>query len=39
MLSRPLHVWGISINERLTPEILVDLFSEAMALPCLPPPK
>jgi len=38
MLSRPMHVWSISINQRLAPETLVDLFSEAMALSELPPP-
>lgn len=37
MLSRPMHVWSISINQQLAPETLVDLFSEVMALPGLPP--
>lgn len=36
MLSRPMHVWSISINQRLAPATLVSLFSEAMALPGLP---
>jgi hypothetical protein len=38
MLSRHTHVWSVSINQRLAPETLVDLFSEAMALPGPPPP-
>lgn len=36
MLSRPMHVWAISINQRLTSEGVVEFFSEAMALPGLP---